>query len=137
MKEVLGNVKWWIWAGCTAIYAVIAYLLANNAWSPAVSNASHVDHRTMILAGVITMPVSLAALPVTYVLAAYVINGVGYGSVTASVGHTMGLWFALLAVGNAIAVTFLFKVVQHEREKSAVRKAATLAAAESVSPYAT
>jgi hypothetical protein len=136
MKEALGNVKWWIWAGCTALYAVVAYLLANNAWSPAVSNALHVDHTTMILAGVITMPVSLLALPVTYVLAAYVINGVGYGSVTASVGHTMGWWFALLAVANAIALTFLFKVLAHEREKSAARKAAKAAAGEPVSPYA-
>jgi hypothetical protein len=134
MKEALSNVKWWIWAGCTAVYAVLAYVLANNAWSPAVFNADHPSHVAMITAGVITMPVSICALPVTYVLAAYLIAGIGNGTATASVGHTMGLWFALLAIANSIALTFLYRVFVHQREKSAARTAAKAAADETVSP---
>ena len=136
MKEALGNVKWWAWAGCTALYAVVAYVLANNAWSPAVFNANHPSHVSMIAAGVITMPVSILALPVTYVLAAYVITGIGDGTATANVGHTMGLWFAVLAVANAIALTFLFRVLVHQREKSAARKVAKVEADQPVGPSA-
>jgi len=135
MKEVLGNVKWWIWAGCTAIYALAAYLLANNAWSPAVFNADHPGHTSMILAGLITMPVSLFALPVTYVLAAYIITGIGDGTATVNVGHLMGLWFAVLAVINVIAITFFFKVLAHQRETSAARKAAETHADGPASPH--
>jgi phosphotransferase system glucose/maltose/N-acetylglucosamine-specific IIC component len=137
MKDALGNVKWWLWVGCTAVYALVAYLLADNAWSPAVFNALHPSHTSMILAGVITMPVSLLALPVTYILAAVLIRDMGVGSVTSQVGHTMGLWFAVLAVLNVIAITFLFRVLRHEREKSAARKAAKAESSEQVSPYAT
>jgi hypothetical protein len=135
MKEALGNVKWWIWVGCTAVYAVVAYLLANNAWSPAVFNGNHPSHVSMIAAGLITMPMSLLALPVTYVLAAYLIAGVGDGAASANVAHIMGLWFAMLAIANVLALTLLYKVLAHEREKSAARKAAKAATDEPASPW--
>jgi hypothetical protein len=109
-------------------------LLANNAWSPAVFNAARPSHWTMIAAGVITMPVSLVALPVTYVLAAYVINGVGDGAVNANVGHTMGLWFALVAIGNAIVITMIVRYIQIRRENAALD--ATGTSTPSVAPAA-
>jgi K+ transporter len=74
---------------------------------------------------------------VTYILAAVLIHDMGVGSVTAQVGHVMGLWFAVLAVLNVIAVTFLVKVLRHERDKAAARKAAKAEAGEPASPYAT
>ena len=124
--------------GFAAGYAYLAYHLAYVGW--AVEGPSLTGrHGDEIAAFAVTLPVSAITLPLTYLFAAFsehVVNGSMTAS-SADVGHSMGLWFAGLALMNVGLLWLLIAVLPGERRKTARRRAKAEPDATTSNPYLT
>jgi membrane protein implicated in regulation of membrane protease activity len=88
----------------------------------------------MILALLITLPLSLVTFPAMYLFAALAVNILGTpdanGHITWVTGIVMGLWFAGLAVANVWVISKLLRA----RRTRQSRMATMAAVSEPVSP---